>query len=253
MKITKILSLAAILVAVTSPARLFAIPSDLVVTDTGTLAPTGASIYQSTNNDGNPTDTTSISPRYTGSSHGVTETFYVTSAQTDPNSGPYDDAAQITNIYVQSKTAVTGTYDFTLEIGEVTGNTVSDVTTITEDNVTLSGTSTKSYLDFSLPTAYLVVTNGTYFFNISSSTSSGVNGSGLILSSINASGVSGVDYGVGATLSNGTLTDGTGAYTFFIDTVPVPEPADWALVPVIATLGFFGLRRFKQHQQLAFC
>lgn len=219
----------------------------------------------SQNQDGGPNGTGSaVTPNgETNSTHAdpfTGQSFILTNLNIPVGDQPYDDALELTNIGVEvrSGSAATGT-TFTLTIADISGTpvngsaTTGEITTVldTESLVTTSALNTSGQiLDFKLSDFVTLTANTQYAFFLSASAGNLViagvgNGTTPTFSSgLSSSSVAADTNGstVGSTVGLASLGLDR---TFFLDTVPVPEPADWALVPVIGTIAFFGLRRLR--------
>jgi hypothetical protein len=199
----------------------------LTVVDVGSTTPTGYT-YAQTSHAGSglpPSNATDTAHKAAG------ETFTLTGGS----------AAELTQIDIKDNDNNGGNLtdlNLTLTIGTVSSGTFTASDTESATGVTVGAS---DYIDLTLSNDVLLQTNTTYAFFITT------NGE-LHLDGANTPVYSGDVTGSSAQLNENTdaVTLGSGgSRTFFLDTVPVPEPSDWALVPVIGTIAFFGLRRFR--------
>jgi len=150
----------------------------------------------------------------------------------------YDTALELTDVYVKgnAKADASGTTDWTLTIGTVSAGTFSLLDSETVDNVAAGA---KDYLQFTLSDYVTLNADTEYAFFVSTSNKYAIDGTNNPSYSTDLSGGS-------ASISGSAVTeDDTKSRTFFLNTVPVPEPANWALIPVLGTAAFFGFRRFR--------
>jgi hypothetical protein len=183
---------------------------------------------------------------------GTGDTFQVFSP-TETGSG-YDNAAELTAVTVEDASGTNpGSLTYTLTIYQVTGangtygaGTASDL--IDQESVTTALTTSEPYLTFDLKDFVKLTAGNVYLFTLSTGTTTGIT---LDSNNNPSTYTGGLDQDTARTASinsTGAVSDtgnNTGSLVFFLDTVPVPEPADWALVPVIGTIAFFGLRRLR--------
>ncbi len=221
--------------------------SSLTLTDAGASDPaqTASTLWQ--------TNTVNSAPgplnHSTGSTRGITETFVITDAQSKVTGDASYDKAALLNIYVKlvesASVSITPT-QWTLTLGHVnTGtNTIDNVRSMTPTSATVITVAKHNYIQFALGDSnYVELANGTYFFSLATTGGADVS----IDSTDTPNGTGGglaaklTGYTAGSTISY----PGSGAFTYTIDTTPVPEPADWAWVPVIGTVAVLGFRRWR--------
>jgi hypothetical protein len=204
------------------------------VVDTGTTTPTGYS-YAQTSNLGSglpPSNSTNTTNKAAG------ETFTLSSLGSLP---AYDNALELTAIDIKDNNKSEGStsdLNLTLTIGTVTSGVFTATDTESATGVTVGP---EDYISLTLSDYVVLNANTTYAFFITTNGSLHIDGADTPVYSGSVTGNS-------AQLNENTdaVTLGTGgSRTFFLDTVPVPEPVDWALVPVIGTIAFFGLRRLR--------
>jgi hypothetical protein len=194
----------------------------------------------------NTTDSTTYTPG---------QEFELTSPEVG-DTGSYNTGVELDDVYIKSF-ANSGKYPaatYTLTIGTVSD--INSVETFTPtDTETFNGAQLTQgdYLTFQLAD-YVQLEPGTeYAFTLSSTSDLQIDGTknpaftppgGFDTTGDDTSAITVTDDVVSETTKAGDRT-------FYLETSPVPEPADWALVPVIGTLAFFGLRRFQRQPVLA--
>jgi hypothetical protein len=227
-----ILAVAAALLAAGSSLQVFG----LTISDLGTAAPDSSNFYISQTGFG-----TSAVTNRTSSLLAPGQSF-TTGAFTGGISG-----MDLTSVVVREAAVGNGVIGggvnsvaWTLSIGTISGSTF---TVLGSETVTPSSTTfTKNhYLDLTLSTPVALTENTQYAFEISTPVLSN-------LKYIQLDGASG-GYAdgsrVGFNRGNSSVTTQSGDTTFYIETVPVPEPANWAWIPVLGAAAFFGLRRLR--------
>jgi len=234
MKRMKLLGSIAVLVATFSQAQVFG----LTITDLGTAAPDPSDYYIS-----QPVNGTSSSTTRTNAFQAPGQTF-TTSALTGGISG-----LDVTNIVVQLASVnnngiVKGgvnSLSWTLQVGTMSGSTF---TSLDSESVTPSSTTFTAghYIDFGLSSPVELTGNAQYAFEISTPA---IN----LLKYVTLDSSSSDSYAGGSLTSfsrlNSNTTERSGDLTFYVETAPVPEPVNWAWIPVLGTAAFFGFRRFR--------
>ncbi len=234
MKQIKSLAAVALLAAITSQTSVFG----LTVTDFGTTAPTEIT-YGQTASGG-----TAVPP--TNSTQGATHTAQTFNLGSLAGIGGYYNSVELTNIYVKANgniNPIASGLSWTLSIGTVdtVGNKLV-FNTIDSESFTSSGSfGKKDFIQFTLSNYVTLAANTDYAFSISTT------GGNVKLEGTSTPSFTGDITGLGASVNAaGTITESTGSSRlFYIDTVPVPEPMNWAIVPVLGTLAFFGFRRLR--------
>ena len=240
-KMTFRLILAAVLVAawgMQSPAR----AAGFTVTDLGTFANNGTDV---TAPPAFTVGTSSITGSATGENSTTAGGTTISEAFTAPSAGmPYD---VVTALDFYTNSAFTGITGWTVSIEQIaalTGTeTVLSTQTLTASATQLgsnsqTGTSgiyvqitpgSSNYLQLTAGDDYVITvgtTGGTFTPQTTSTTAAGITAGTL-----NTSGTS--------------FSAATGNFTFFVDTVPVPEPTSWWVMAVAGTLAFVAFRRFR--------
>jgi hypothetical protein len=212
----------------------------LTVTDLDSTAPTDYTFAQTSYKGSGlpPSNNTGAANNTPG------QTFTISSLGSLPS---YDNALELTQIDFKDNDTTGGTLsdlNLTLTIGTVsTEGTFTAIDTEMATGVTVGA---EDYVQLSLSSYVVLDANTEYAFFIST------NGN-VHLDGASNPDFSGFITGDSASVNDTTddVTTGTGSRTFYLDTVPVPEPADWALVPVIGTIAFFGMRRLRASGVLA--
>jgi hypothetical protein len=156
-----------------------------------------------------------------------------------------DTMLELTQIYIKDNANTTSglsDLNWTLTIGTVSGSTFTAIDTESVTGVTVGK---EAYVDLTLSDFVTLNADTEYAFTISTNGNVRLDGTDSAVYSGDVTGNS-----ASVTPEDGVVT-GSGSRTFYLDTVPVPEPADWALVPMIGALAFFGLRRFNRQSVMA--
>jgi hypothetical protein len=206
----------------------------LTVVDVGATAPTDYT-YAETSHAGSglpPSNATSTNNKAAG------ETFTISNLGSLP---AYDNALELTQIDIKDNDNNGGNLtdlNLTLTIGTVSSGTFTATDTESVTGVTVGA---EDYIDLTLSDYVVLHANTTYAFFITTNGALHLDGAATPVYSGDITGSS-----AQLTESTDAVTLGSGgSRNFYLETVPVPEPADWALVPVIGTIAFFGLRRLR--------
>jgi hypothetical protein len=234
MKKMKLILAATTVIAATTLTPFFGQALALTVVDTGTVTPTGYT-YAETSDKGSglpPPNGTNTTNKAAG------ETFTISSLGSLP---AYDNALELTQIDIKDNDTNGGNLtglDLTLTIGTVSSGSFTALDTESTTGVTVGA---EDYIDLTLSDYVVLHANTDYAFFITTSGNVHLDGASTPVYSGDITGSSAL-----LTENTGSVTLGTGgSRNFYLDTVPVPEPADWALVPVLGTIAFFGLRRLR--------
>jgi hypothetical protein len=230
-KMIQLLAAVAVLAGLTPKTSL-----GLTVSDLGATQPTDYTFAQTSNKGSGlpPPNSTNANNKAPG------QTFTLSSLGSLP---AYDNALELTQIDFKDNDTNEGNLtdlNLTLTIGTVTAGTFTALDTESATGVTVGA---EDYINLTLSSYVVLNANTEYAFFISTNGNVHLDGASTPVFS---GAVTGDSASLATNTNPETVTVGTGgSRTFFLDTVPVPEPADWALIPVIGTIAFLGLRRLR--------
>ena len=240
MKKMKLLAVVAAVVAAASQSA-----SALTFTDAGTTAPVGSYISNPQVSPGSGATYTYFDSNNTG---GVGQSFTATTS-TWISTVTIKGAAYFTSptnpVFPQA--------DFTLKLGTLTGSTYgalgSETVTVPAGTIhTNPGLNYTHYFTFTLAAPVPVTAGNTYVFDFLTTTAN--NATDYFVFNGSPAGVSPYAGGNSLALNSNTsptfvASTGSNDVTFFLGSAPVPEPSQWALVPVLGTIAFLAFRRFR--------